>query len=81
MEKEIIILSPLDVQACKLFYEHGKASASVLQRKLKLSFPDAERILFKLIKAEIISPYNDGQCEMLMSLTKFWQLIGEKNAL
>lgn len=82
MEKEIIVLSPLDVQACKVFYELGKVGTSILYRKLKIPFEDAEKIIAKLIKAEIISPYKENdQPEIIMSLTAFWQLIGEKCTL
>ena len=47
--------------AIKLIQETGKASASLLQRRLKLGYARAARVLDQLEKAGIIGPVNGAK--------------------
>jgi S-DNA-T family DNA segregation ATPase FtsK/SpoIIIE len=60
VEEEDVVLDPLIQQATELVQQHERASASFLQRRMRLGYPRAARIIDQLEKLGIVGPVQDG---------------------
>jgi DNA segregation ATPase FtsK/SpoIIIE, S-DNA-T family len=66
--------------AAKLFIENGMASVSLLQRRLRVGYTRAARLVDLLEEKGVVGPYEGSKPrEVLLSISQFEQKCGKKN--
>ena len=66
-------------EACKLFIENGQASISILQRRFRVGYNRAARIIDQMEQKGMIGPHEGSKPRQVkITLDEYYQLYGEK---
>ncbi len=73
------VIDPLLMEAIEMCIEVGQASASCIQRRLKVGYSKAERIIEQMEEMGIISGYQGSKPREILITKEKWRELNEKN--